>query len=193
MSIPDIQAAISSLVDAFERLGVDYYIGGSVASSMYGLARATLDVDIVADLQLKHARPLVHALDREYYVVEDTVRNAIEGRGSFNAIHLETMLKVDVFVVKAGQYDREALSRRRSDTLTEQGGREFYLASPEDVVINKLLWFREGGGVSQRHWADTLGVLQVQGPNLDNEYLRRWAEGLGLLDLLEKAMGESRP
>ena len=159
MSIPDIQAAILPLVDAFEGLGVDYYIGGSVASSVYGLARATLDVDMVADLQLKHARPLVDALHQGYYVVEDTVRNAIEGRGSFNAIHLETMMKVDVFVAKAGRYDREALSRRRSDTLTEQGEREFYLASPEDVVLTKLLWFRAGGGVSQRHWADALGVL----------------------------------
>ena len=104
-----------------------------------------------------------------------------------------TPAKVDVFVAKSGEYDRLALFRKRPDTLGPEERREFFLASPEDVVIGKPAWFRDAGGVSQRQWRDVVGILQVQGANLDDEYLRRWAKTPGLLDLLEKATDEAQP
>ncbi len=67
MTDPDLPAATRPLIAAFERLGVAYFVGGSVASSAYGLPRTTLDVDLVADLKPAHIGPLVRALEAEYY------------------------------------------------------------------------------------------------------------------------------
>ena len=188
----DIFRAVVPLIKAFERLGVSYYIGGSVASSAYGKARATMDVDCVSDLTSAHIKNLVEILKNEFYADEDMIREAVDNRSSFNLIHLETMLKVDVFVVKSRSYDREALQRRKKDTLDEgEGAPEVYLASPEDVVLSKLDWFDQGGRGSEKQWNDVLGVLMVQKGRLDLEYLEHWAGQLSLLDLLRKALSQA--
>ena len=188
----DIFRAVVPLIKAFERLGVSYYIGGSVASSAYGKARATMDVDCVSDLTSAHIKNLVEILKNEFYADEDMIREAVDNRSSFNLIHLETMLKVDVFVVKSRSYDREALQRRKKDTLDEgEGAPEVYLASPEDVVLSKLDWFDQGGRGSEKQWNDVLGVLMVQKGRLDLEYLEHWAGQLSVLDLLHTALSQS--
>ena len=192
MSTPDILVALSPVVDALERLGVEYYIAGSVAGSAYGIARATLDVDLVADLRAEHVGGLVRSLKHGYYVDEDAVGKAVECHASFNLIHLQTVMKIDVFVAKSGEYDRLALSRKRPDTLGPDERKQFFFASPEDIVIGKLAWFRAGGGVSQRQWQDVVGILQVQASALDEKYLRHWVAALGLGDLLEGAMKQAR-
>jgi hypothetical protein len=192
MAAPDLLAAALPVIDALEALGVAYHIGGSVASSAQGVARATLDVDIVAALQLQHARPLAQRLAGAFYVDEDMIREAIVHSSCFNVIHLETMLKVDLFVLSARPYDRQAFARRQPDTLEEApDAREVFLCTPEDTVLNKLEWFRMGGEVSERQWRDVIGVLRVQQGHLDEHYLRRWAADLGLTDLLERALAEA--
>ena len=188
----DIFRAVVPLIKAFEQLGIAYYIGGSVASSAYGKARATMDVDCVSDLTSAHIKNLVEILKNEFYADEDMIREAVDNRSSFNLIHLETMLKVDVFVVKSRSYDREALQRRKKDTLDEgEGAPEVYLASPEDVVLSKLDWFDQGGRGSEKQWNDVLGVLMVQKGRLDLEYLEHWAGQLSVLDLLHTALSQS--
>lgn len=187
MNALEIMSAILPMVIAFEQLGIPYHIGGSVVSSVYGFPRATFDVDLVADLKLEHVRPLVKRLEAEYYIDEDMVRDAIRHRSSFNAIYLDTMLKVDVFVLKSRAFDQEELRRVQQQVLVE-GSRTFYMASPEDLVLNKLEWYRMGGGVSDRQWNDILGVLKVQGTALDMDYLQRWAADLNVTDLLERAL-----
>lgn len=192
MKNPDIVAAVEPVVKAFEKLGVPYFIGGSVASSAYGVARATLDVDMVSDLKPEHVHPLVEMLESDYYIDEKMILDAIHRSSSFNLMHLETMLKVDVFVVKDRPYYREAFKRKRKDSLDEeQGAAEFYLASSEDIILSKLEWFRMGGNVSERQWGDVLGVLKVQGDSLDVKYLRYWAAELGIADLLEQAFRDA--
>ena len=179
--------AITPVVEALENLGVNYHIGGSVASSIYGIIRATIDADLVANLELKHVRPLVKLLEADYYIDEDSVRDAVKRRGSFNAIYLDTMLKVDVFIPKSRLFDQEELRRIQLQPLIE-GFRPFYVASPEGTILNKLEWYRMGGEVSDRQWNDILGVLKVQGANLDMAYLQRWAVALKVSDLLERAL-----
>jgi hypothetical protein len=192
MSVPDILAAVTPVADAMVELGVAHYIGGSVASSVHGVPRATLDVDLVADLRLEHARGLAELLRASYYVDEDMIRDAIRRRACFNVIHLATMLKVDVFVVKDTPYDRQAFRRMLCDTLEDTpDARQFFVASPEDTILNKLDWYRLGGFVSERQWRDVLGVLKVQGTSLDRAYLSRWASELGLSDLLARALDEA--
>ena len=179
--------AITPIVEALEHLGVNYHIGGSVASSIYGIIRATIDADLVANLELKHVRPLVKLLEADYYIDEDSVRDAVKRRGSFNAIYLDTMLKVDVFIPKSRLFDQEELRRIQLQPLIE-GFRPFYVASPEGTILNKLEWYRMGGEVSDRQWNDILGVLKVQDSNLDMAYLQRWAVALKVSDLLERAL-----
>jgi len=117
MKSPDIISAVKPVVEAFDKLGIPYYIGGSVASSTYGLARSTLDIDMVSDLKSENVHKLVKILEAAYYIDEDMILDAIQRRSSFNLIHLETMLKVEVFVAKEGLYHQEAFDRRRKDTL----------------------------------------------------------------------------
>lgn len=188
----DLLAALTPVVEAFDVLGVRYQIGGSVASSVHGAARSTLDVDLVGDLTGDQVEPLVQALGQDYYADPDMIHEAIRDRSSFNLIHERTMLKVDVFLPKDRPYDREALSRRTADQLEEGGSaREFFVATPEDVVLAKLEWYAKGGRVSERQWGDILGVLRVQGEALDRDYLRRWAAELGLVELLAQAVAEA--
>ncbi|QTA85051.1 DUF6036 family nucleotidyltransferase [Desulfonema magnum] len=192
MRNPDILTATEPVAEAFEKLGILYFIGGSVASSAYGIPRSTMDVDMVSDLKPAHVRSLVRMLESSYYIDENMILDAIGRRSSFNIIHLETMLKIDIFVAKNTPYDMETFKRRRKDTLDEeQKTAEFYLVSPEDIILNKLTWFRLGGGVSDRQWNDVLGVLKVQKNSLDDNYLKYWASELKIEDLLEKAFQDS--
>lgn len=188
----DAFVAIRPMVAALERLNVRYYLGGSIASSAYGTARATLDADLVADLSLQHVAPLVATLGPQFYADANMISDAIRRKSCFNVIHLATMFKVDVFAVKDRDYDREALRRIHKDTLTlDPSGDEFFLASAEDIVLNKLEWFRLGDKVSERQWQDVLGVLKVQHGRLDMDYLQRWSDRIGVRDLLEEALRQA--
>lgn len=192
MKDSDILVAIKSVTEAFEKLNVPYYIGGSVASSAYGIARSTLDADMVADLKMQHISALAKLLQSSYYVDEEMISDAIRRHASFNLIHLETMLKIDIFIAKDDDHDKEAFRRIRKDRLDEdRGAAEVYLVSPEDIILKKLEWYRLGGGVSERQWNDVTGVIKVQENSLDKAYMRYWASELGVEDLLGQAFHES--
>lgn len=189
----ELADALIPVVRVFEELGVRHYVGGSFASSAHGVARASLDVDVVADLQRQHVTLLVTRLQHAYYIDEARVVAAVESRRSFNLIHLATMFKIDVFVARERPFDREALGRARREAIDDApNSPEVLVASPEDTVLAKLEWFRAGGEVSERQWADVIGVLRLGGPNLEADYLRRWAEALGIADLLDRALAEAK-
>ncbi len=191
MSTPDLWQALHPVVTAFREMGIDYFIGGSVASSAYGVARSTLDVDVVAHLREPQVELLVSRLQNEYYIDAGMIRRALANQSSFNVIHLATMLKVDVFILKTSPYDQMAFQRRRQDSLVEETSALLTFASPEDVILHKLTWFRLGGEVSDRQWSDVLGVLDVQQSALDMPYLPSWAEPLGVSDLLQRALSNT--
>jgi hypothetical protein len=191
MNQPDLLAALTPVADALDRLAVGYCVVGSVASSAHGIARASIDADIVADLEPEHVDPLVAALEADYYIDRDAVADAIRRRSMFNVVHLETMLKVDVYVLTARQFDRESFARRSAGALDPTAGRRYAVASAEDTVLHKLEWYRAGGDVSERQWSDVVGVLRVQAGRLDTAYMARWAAALGVADLLEKAGREA--
>jgi hypothetical protein len=181
---------ISSVLD---RLGVAYVVGGSVASSVYGVPRATQDVDLVADLLGKHVAPFVAALSAEFYVDADMIRDALARRASFNVVHLPTMFKADIFSFVREPWMESEMARGRLETLpTDTGPVTVRFASPEDTLLHKLVWFRLGDEISDRQWGDVLGVLRVQGERLDQAYLDAWATSLGVADLLERARTTAR-
>jgi hypothetical protein len=187
----ELLAAIVRVVRAFDALGVDYLVGGSVASSLFGEPRLTVDADLVARLLGRHAEPLVNNLAREFYADPPSIVAAIQNQSSFNLIHLETMSKVDVFVNWRSPFGEAQFTRRQKKSVGQDAPVELFFASAEDTVLAKLDWYRKGGEVSDRQWRDLLGVLKVQANALDWEYLERWAVELGVKDLLQRARSEA--
>lgn len=190
MTDPDPLAIALEVGGILDDLGVRYSIGGSLASSVHGLARATLDADLVADLRPGQGRPIAERLAPTFYADADAIERAIVARNSFNLIHLASMFKVDVFVLKRDPFSRESFLRSRAEPLGPDA-RPVLVTRPEDTVLHKLVWFEKGGGVSERQWSDVVGVLRIQGERIDRAYLERWAETLGLEDLLSRALEES--
>jgi hypothetical protein len=178
------------VIDAFDQLKIPYWIGGSLASALYGTTRSTLDTDLVADLSLEHVGPLVELLESEFYIDAGMVADAIRSHRSFNLIHLRTMFKVDVFVLKPRPYDLEQLLRRKLEILSAEPERQAYVCTPEDIILSKLEWYRMGGEVSDRQWRDIIGVLKTQAGHLDKNYLLKWAEELRVNDLLQRAFDQ---
>ena len=179
------------VVRAFESLRIPYYLGGSMASSIHGIYRATADADFVAAVRPHHAEPLVAILHPAFYADLEAIRTAAASSRSFNVIHLETMLKVDVFVARTDPFSLMQMRRRVFQAVSADDRIKIHVASAEDTVLAKLQWYREGGEVSDRQWNDVLGVLKVQGPTLDRAYLREWALELKLTDLLCRALDDA--
>lgn len=181
------------VIGVLERLGIDYHLGGSYASSIHGVPRQTQDVDLVADLPTSLAVALVEGLGPDYYADAESALRAAKQRSSFNVLHLATGVKVDIFCLGDSAFDRAEFERARPAQLRGLGRDvEVRIKSPEDTVLRKLAWFRSGGEVSDRQWGDVVGCLEAQGETLDRSYLERWAAELGVQDLLERAWTDSR-
>lgn len=177
---------------ALEAQGIAYAVVGSIASSMRGVYRATNDIDIIADIQPHHIKPLVEMLQADFYIDEQAVRMAVARRRSFNAIHFESVFKVDVFALPATEFGRQQLARRQAERVLPDSPEEIYVATAEDVALAKLVWYRSGGESSTTQWADVLGIIGTQREHLDFDYMRGWADRLGVRDHLEKILDESR-
>jgi hypothetical protein len=188
----DVLNAVLPVIAALDRLGVPYYVGGSLASSAHGVMRATADADLVADLKPQHVDGLVEALRTNYYIDARMIRGAIADRSCFNLIHLQTSFKVDIFVLKGRVYDRAALGRKEKRSIDRDlPDIQVFLATPEDTVLAKLEWYRLGNEVSDRQWRDILGILKLQCGRLDLDYMKKWAAELQVADLLERAEKEA--
>lgn len=187
-----LRTAFQQVLATLDLLEIPYFIGGSVASGSYGLPRQTNDIDIVADFGSVDVSEFCRVLGSDFYVDEQTVREAIQTGRPFNTIHLQGALKFDFFPAGAEGFAQSELARRRYTVSAIRGLEEieFPVSSAEDVVLAKLIWFRTGGGVSERQWHDILGVLKVQSNRLEVEYLKTWAARLAVTDLLERAWAE---
>jgi len=180
------------VTEVFEKLGVPYLIGGSLASTLYGMVRTTQDADIIAEMRLEHLPLFLSALQEEFYMDEEMIIHAIQNNASFNIIHRESMFKVDVFIPRPRPFLQSQLARAQRQTFEFETKLSAKFASPEDTILAKLEWYRWGGEVSERQWRDILGVLKTCAGKLDMEYLRKWADELNISDLLERSLIEAR-
>jgi len=183
----DLLVAMIPVIEAFECLGIRYYLSGSIACSAYGLPRGAQDIDFLADIQLEHVCPLIDHLQAAYTINAQALRDAIAQRSVFSLLHLSSLVKVDVMLPRGTAFDSLVSQRAQQLSLIE-GYQPIWIASPEDVVLMRLEWYRDCGANADDQWNDMLGVLKVQAPSLDLTYLRHVAPTLNVSGLLEQAL-----
>ena len=173
------------VVGRLEELGLTYFITGSMATIMYGEPRFTNDIDVVARIDEQHVAALRQAFPLpEFYLSADAIRDAVRFSSQFNIIHPSSGLKIDVMIVGGGEFDRSRLARVVRITAAEDC--EAWFASPEDVIIKKLQYFKDGG--SDKHIRDIRGVFKVMADELDQGYIQEWARTLGLSEVLKEVL-----
>jgi hypothetical protein len=181
-----IAVRVGEILDA---LGVRHTIGGSIAASFAGEPRSTIDIDFVAALSDRHVAPLLAAVTPAFYVAEAALHRAIETRGTANLIHQDSQIKVDLFVAGGTPLDDQQLARRQR--VEVRPGQVIYIHPPEDILLQKLRWYRRGGSVSDRQWRDIIGIVRAQGERLDRAYLASNAPSLEVESLLDRALLEA--
>jgi len=175
------------LARLLEEIDVPYVIGGSVASSLIGEPRSTIDIDIAVDLNDQDLEALVRRVRPTFYVPETDAARAVREKDSFNIIHNDAALKIDFFVLGHGILDVNQIDRRVRVKVPTEPAAQLWITSPEDQVLRKLDWYRTGGEVSDRQMRDVVAILQVNQGRLDDRYLTTTAGAVGLSELLTRA------
>jgi hypothetical protein len=186
--LPEPVFVTAKVTAALEQLGIPYFIGGSLASTLHGMVRTTQDSDIVAAMTMENILPFLQSLQGEFFMDGELIAEAVARRASFNIIHRESAFKVDVFIPSERPFIKKQFARARMETLSADPEVRAMVATAEDTLLAKLEWYRMGGEQSERQWRDVLGVLKVQAGTLDLEYLRTTAGELKVEDLLERAL-----
>jgi hypothetical protein len=190
-----MEEAFQALLNALQRSRIPYMVGGSLASSLHGIPRSTNDVDIVADIREEHVSRFVSGLAGTFYADSETIREAVRHGQSFNVIHYATSSKFDIFPAAGSPYIETQIERSTAQDLPVGEGLTIRcpVATAEDILLAKLLWYRMGGEQSDQQWNDVRGIRSVQGTTLDRIYLERWAQHLKVDDLLARLFAEEEP
>ncbi len=157
---------------------IPYMITGSWSSIYYGRPRASHDIDFVVELQAENvgkATKIFSGLPETFIIQLETIKEAIKEKNQFQAVHLPTMLKMDFWILTDEEFDKSRFLRRKRIRLFNQ---YMEMATPEDTIIQKLIWFSKGE--IEKHLIDAAFVLQIQGKKLDRKYLNQWISRLKL-------------
>jgi predicted nucleotidyltransferase len=183
-------SVLSQVTATLEQQNISYVVVGSFASSIHGMYRSTADIDILADIHTEQIRPIFDLLKQKFYVNEQAMRDAVAKGRSFNAIHFDSVFKVDIFTARNDEFALTQLNRRELRKISPEKDEAVYVATAEDTVLAKLRWYRAGHETSNTQWNDVLGVLGTSHNSLDLEYLHTWADKLGVEDLLQRALDD---
>lgn len=171
---------LRKVVEKLRDLDIEYMLSGSVAMNFYGQPRMTRHIDIVIPIKETQIRRFIDSFNEEFYIESEMVLKEVSGKGMFNVILNDYIVKVDFILRKDTKYDINAFERRR---LVNVGDFEICLISPEDLVPNKLLWAREGNSEIQKR--DVKNILMIT-DDIDFNYLRDWSKRLTVDSLLEE-------
>ena len=162
-------------LDCLENLQITYMVVGSFASGAYGEPRLTLDLDIVISATQAQLESLCASFPSDsFYVSLDAARDAMNRGGQFSVIHPESGNKIDFMFAQTDDWGREQLARREVIELLPK--RPAYLARPEDIILSKMLYYKEGG--SEKHLRDITGILKTSGDSIDRSYIHHWSTHL---------------
>jgi hypothetical protein len=180
--------ALEPVIQVLRELGIQHFIGGSIASSFHGATRSTMDVDVVCDMTEAQAVSFVSRFSKDFYVSLTAVENAVRRKSCFNLIHLPTSFKVDVFVSRGRQFDIDSMHRATQETLGTTKTLKVPIATAEDSIISKLEWYRLTNETSERQWDDVTRLVRLLGDHADITYLRQAADAVEVRDLLERLL-----
>ena len=183
---------IKLFTDILDKLNIPYAIGGSIASSLHGRVRFTQDADITVMALDDKTDPFYSLTKRHFYISKSAMHQAIRNKTSFNVIHTQTAFKIDVFVAQDNEFNNNLLQRAKKIKLSEDTEKTFSVVSAEDIVLLKLMWYKQTDCTSEQQWSDILSVLTAQASTIDFEYLKTWSTKLQVDVLLNKAMKESK-
>jgi len=178
------------VAELLERIGVRYTIGGSIAASLAGEPRSTIDIDVVVALTQAHVAPMLAAFGADFYLDDAALSRAIDTKGTVNLVEHESNIKVDLFVAGGTPLDDQQLTRRQLVEI--RPGQSLFVHPAEDILLQKLRWFVKGGETSDRQWRDILGIIRTQGERLDRVYLAANAPVLEVSAPLDRALQQSR-
>jgi hypothetical protein len=187
----DPSAIAQLLHPVFEQLNIRYYITGGVAAIAHGEPRTTQDIDLVIEVDSGAIDSFVSALEQAgFYVPAGAVEDVKAGRGRILGVtHIEQVFRADIVLNSDTPFDRSKMDRRQLIAIDLAGDALYWVGSPEDIILAKLLWGQRSS--SEKQWRDVLGVLKVQQAALDYGYLSEWAERLELSELLNRALVEA--
>lgn len=188
MWVQDPSEIARMLHSVFESLNIPYYITGGVCAIAYGDPRTTRDLDVVVEIEPSEIMALVIRLEAEgFYCPPDAVSAIQSGRARVLSVtHMQLILNADIVLNANTDFDRSKMARRRLEAIGLDESEQFWLASPEDVILAKLLWGQRSQ--SEKQWRDVLGILKVQGNSLDFAYLTQWAAQLHVTELVQRAI-----
>lgn len=176
---------LRNVVDVLERMGIRYFITGSMATIFYGEPRFTNDIDLVAEIPSNAIKRFCAEFPvPDYYLSEEAVQQAIVTRSQFNIIHPASGLKVDVILPTQSAFDRSRFSR--IVRVHPEPDYEAAFASIEDVILKKMEYYQLGG--AEKHLRDIAGVLKISGEAVDRKYILEWAQRLGLGDIWQSIL-----
>lgn len=177
------QKLLNDVVTALDSCNVSYMVTGSIASSLFGEPRSTHDIDLVVEFDRQHIDALLEYFPPpSYYLDRKAIANAISHSSMFNLLWVDEGVKVDFWLLTDSPFDGSRFDRRLSKSVW---GVDVWIASPEDTILAKLRWADMSGG-SEKQMTDAKRVLEVQRSEIDEDYIREWADELGLAQLWQE-------
>jgi len=187
MEPSDLVAAAAAVLD---RLGIEYLITGSMASIVYGEPRFTNDVDIAIRATPDQAARLAQAFpEPNFYASSEAARDAATRHTQFNVIHPASGFKIDFMVPKDDDFNRSRFTRGRALPVTAESSAIY--ASPEDVIIRKLQYYKLGG--SDKHLRDIRGIIKTSSERIDLGYITAWASREGVSEIWSQIQSTNSP
>lgn len=190
MEIIDPKKFLVQIISILDNIGIDYFITGGFAVAIWGRPRSTSDIDAVIQIRQPQIGQLVKVLREIFklgYVDEEASREAVRNKGEFNFIDPETGLKVDFWVAKNDVRTTLQFKRRILKVISDK---KVYFISPEDLILNKLLWHKQSSSAFQL--ADVESVFKLSSRKLDMKYLKKWTVKLDIADILENLLKDKK-
>ena len=181
----DIEAVTLKVVEILNRINIPYLVTGALSVVYYGEPRTTHDIDLVVQIKEKDISTIIKNFQDDFFISEESIRASIREGGMFNAVHKDTNFKVDFWILGADEFSSERFTRRIQTKIL---GTTMYLPTEEDVIINKLEWFKMSD--IDKHYFDALGIYRIQGEKLDKEYINYWCKKKSTLKIWESISKE---